>query len=291
MGVEKISVVNSFVYMNFFRSSISLKRKFSSDIIVNHLKGSESGISVVSLNRPKARNAIGKTLLTKLKQTISDIELDKNSRIIILKSNVKGVFCAGADLKERSKMNNTEVMDFVNSLRSVFTDWQNLEKPTIASIDGMALGGGLELAMACDLRVGSKKAILGLPETSLGVIPGAGGTQRLAQLVGVSKAKELIFTARKLNVQKSYSLGLLNEYTLEESSFLQALNLAKEILPKAPIALKMAKFAIDKGSNSISENFGMNVEQLCYAQIVPTKDRLEGIKAFKEKRLPNFIGE
>merc|ERR1712170_139875 len=271
MGVEKISVVNSFVYMNFFRSSISLKRKFSSDIIVNHLKGSESGISVVSLNRPKARNAIGKTLLTKLKQTISDIELDKNSRIIILKSNVKGVFCAGADLKERSKMNNTEVMDFVNSLRSVFTDWQNLEKPTIASIDGMALGGGLELAMACDLRAGS--------------------TQRLAQLVGVSKAKELIFTARKLNVQKSYSLGLLNEYTLEESSFLQALNLAKEILPKAPIALKMAKFAIDKGSNSISENFGMNVEQLCYAQIVPTKDRLEGIKAFKEKRLPNFIGE
>merc|ERR1712170_203938 len=250
MGVEKISVVNSFVYMNFFRSSISLKRKFSSDIIVNHLKGSESGISVVSLNRPKARNAIGKTLLTKLKQTISDIELDKNSRIIILKSNVKGVFCAGADLKERSKMNNTEVMDFVNSLRSVFTDWQNLEKPTIASIDGMALGGGLELAMACDLRVGSKKAILGLPETSLGVIPGAGGTQRLAQLVGISKAKELIFTAKRLDVKTSFELGLINRYTLEKESFRQALTLAKEILPNAPVALKMAKFAVNQGYNS-----------------------------------------
>jgi len=277
--------------MNSLKRVVTYVRKFSNEILVNHLKGNESGISVVSLNRPKARNAISKTLLAKLKQTILDLKIDKNSRIIILKSNVKGVFCAGADLKERSKMDNSEVLNFVNSLRSVFTDWENLEKPTIASIDGMALGGGLELAMACDLRVGNKKAILGLPETSLGVIPGAGGTQRLTQLVGISRAKELIFTARKLNVQKSFNLGLLNEYTLEESSFPQALNLAKEILPKAPIALKMAKFAIDRGFNSISGNFGMNVEQLCYAQIIPTKDRLEGIKAFKEKRLPRYSGE
>jgi len=189
--------------MNSFKKAISYIRRFSSEIVVNHLKGSESGISVVPLNRHKAKNAIGKTLLAKLEQTISDLKINKASRVIILKSSVKGVFCAGADLKERSKMNNSEVIDFVNSLRSVFTDWENLEKPTIASIDGVALGGGLELAMACDLRVGSKKTILGLPETSLGVIPGAGGTQRLTKLVGISKAKELIFTARRLDVQKS----------------------------------------------------------------------------------------
>lgn len=277
--------------MNSFYKKFFPIRRFSSEIKVNHLNGNKKGISVVSLNRPKARNAIGKVLLDELKQIISELKMNKTSRVVILKSGIENVFCAGADLKERSKMNDSEVVNFVNSLSSIFSDWEHLEKPTIACIDGIALGGGLELAMACDLRVGGKKAILGLPETSLGIIPGAGGTQRLPRLIGISKAKELIFTARRLDVQKSFHIGLLNQYTLEDSSYGQALLLAKEILPNGPIALKMAKFSINHGFNAISGNFGMNMEQLCYAQIIPTKDRLEGIKAFKEKRLPHYLGE
>merc|ERR1719159_895146 len=137
-------------------------------------------------------------------------------------------------------MSNNEVVNFVNSLSSTFKYLEHLEKPTIACIDGIALGGGLELAMACDLRVGGEKAILGLPETSLGIIPGAGGTQRLPRLIGISRAKELIFTAKKLDVQKSFHIGLLNQYTTEGSSYKQALRLAKDILPNGPIALQMA---------------------------------------------------
>jgi len=277
--------------MNLYYKRLFSVRKFTPEILVNHLNGNEFGISIISLNRPKAKNAIGKKLLNELKQTINNLKSNRTSRVVILKSSIKDVFCAGADLKERSRMKNSEVVNFVNSLRSVFEDWEHLGKPTIACIDGIALGGGLELAMACDLRVGGKKAVLGLPETSLGIIPGAGGTQRLPRLIGISRAKELIFTARRLDVQKSFHIGLINKYTLEESSYEEALVLAKEILPNGPIALKMAKFAIDHGFNATSGNFGMNMEQLCYNQIIPTKDRLEGIKAFKEKRLPQYLGE
>lgn len=280
-----------FAFSRFARHCSSIDRRFYSEISLQRLAGGDEGIVVVGLNRPKSRNALGKNLLDELAQVISELRFDKSARVIILKSEVDRVFCAGADLKERAIMNETEVSEFVHKLRSTFIDWEKLGQPTIACIDGAALGGGLELALACDLRCAGQNALLGLPETGLAIIPGAGGTQRLPRLIGVPRAKELIFTARRLNAEQANGFGLLNSVSSADSAMDDCLGLAREILPKGPVALRMAKEAIDSGMDAGSKASGMAVEKLCYAQIIPTKDRLEGIAAFKEKRAPVYRGE
>lgn len=218
------------------------------------------------------------------------VRFDPNARVVILKSDVEKVFCAGADLKERANMTQQEVSQFVWSLRSAFAGIENLPMPVIAAIEGAALGGGLELAMASDIRVAGGNAVLGLPETSLAIIPGAGGTQRLPRLIGSSRAKELIFTARRLSSEQAKDYGLV-EYAVEAgSAYEKALEIAKEITPNGPVALRMAKEAINRGMQADVAT-GMEIEKHCYAQVIPTKDRLEGIQAFKEKRKPQFKGE
>jgi len=270
--------------INFYSS-----RRFS-ELTVSRLAGDDKGIVCVSMNRPKA-NALSRSLIGAFQTTISELSEDKSARVIILTSSVDRVFCAGADLKERAIMNQDEVSEFVQQLRKTFTDWEKLSQPTIACIDGAALGGGLELALSCDLRVGGKGAMLGLPETGLAIIPGAGGTQRLPRLIGIPRAKELIFTGRRLNAQDAHYYGLLNNYNMECSGYEDALSLARQILPNGPVALKMAKVAIDDGMDAGSKLAGMEVEKRCYAGVIPTKDRLEGIAAFKEKRKPVYTGE
>ena len=175
-------------------------------------------------------------------------------------------------------------------LRSGFSELEQLPMPTIAAIEGAALGGGLEMALACDFRIAGAKALLGCPETGLAILPGAGGTQRLPRLVGLSKAKELIFTSRRIDADAAEKIGLIDYAVAEGHAYAKALDLAREILPNGPIGVRMAKEAIAKGLE-VDASTGMAIERACYAQVIPTKDRTEGLLAFKEKRKPVYRGE
>ncbi|XP_071321665.1 methylglutaconyl-CoA hydratase, mitochondrial isoform X2 [Trachinotus anak] len=227
-------------------------------------------------------------------EAVEDIKKNNKVRSVILCSLAPGIFCAGADLKERAKMHQSEVGPFVSKARALITELGNLPVPTIAAIDGAALGGGLEMALACDIRIASNTAKMGLVETKLAIIPGAGGTQRLPRVIGVSLAKELIFAARVVDGTEAYRLGLVSNSVEQNKSgdaaYLQALQLAREINPQGPIAIRMAKLAINQGIE-VDLSTGLAIEEACYAQVIPTKDRLEGLAAFKEKRRPHYKGE
>ncbi|ORY51264.1 ClpP/crotonase [Rhizoclosmatium globosum] len=247
------------------------------------------GIAVVSFNRPSTRNALGKTFMSQFRKGLAELRFDDSVRVVIVRSLVDRVFCAGADLKERAQMSPSEVSRFVHSLRASFAELEALPMPTIAAIDGAALGGGLEVALAADLRVAGAAAKLGLPETKLAIIPGAGGTQRLPRLVGLARAKELVFTGRVLDAKAAEKYGLVN-VAVDGVAYEKALEIAREILPAGPVATRMAKLAIDKGMQ-VDISSGMAIEQGCYAQIIPTEDRLEGLRAFREKRTPVYKGK
>ncbi|KAJ1968785.1 hypothetical protein IWQ62_001030 [Dispira parvispora] len=257
---------------------------------LEELSKENEGISVLNMNRPKAKNAISVQFLKEFRQCLDVLRYERPSRVVILRSLVDGVFCAGADLKERATMTNPEVKRFLGTLRQTFCDLETLPVPTIASIDGAAFGGGLEMALCCDMRVGGIHAKVGLTETGLAIIPGAGGTQRLPRLIGLSKAKELIYTAHICHADEAERIGLLNYAAPQESSYDKALELGRRIIPKGPIAIKMAKQALDQGVQ-LDLNSALTVEQLCYAQVIPTEDRLEGLRAFREKRTPVYKGQ
>jgi enoyl-CoA hydratase/carnithine racemase len=172
----------------------------------------------------------------------------------------------------------------------LFTSVEELPKPVIAAVNGYAFGGGLELALACDIRIASKTAIVGLTETSLAVIPGAGGTQRLPRVVGVARAKEMIFRARRISAQDGLDYGLFLEVTEPENLLKRALEIADEVAQNGPIALSQAKYAINKGVE-VSLPIGLAIESNAYAITIPTKDRTEGLTAFREKRKPVYTGE
>lgn len=260
------------------------------ELRVERLTGPDEGLVLLGLDRPAAKNALGRQLMDELRAALGALQHDRSARVVILHSLVPGVFCAGADLKERAGMTQPEVERFVKGLRAAFTALEDLPLPTIAAIEGAALGGGLELALACDLRVAGVEARLGLPETGLAIIPGAGGTQRLPRLIGRSKAKELIFTGRRLNGEEAAEAGVVDHAVSAGQALDRAMDLAREILPNGPIALKAAKAAINGGMD-LDRDSGLALERACYAQVIPTKDRLEGLAAFREKRKPVYKGE
>jgi len=201
----------------------------------------DNGLASIVLNRPERKNALGKTLVSELSNALDQISRDRSVRVVTISSRVPGVFCAGADLKERAEMAQDEVSDFVSSLRSCFSQISDLPQPTIAAIEGAALGGGLELALACDFRVVGEKAKLGLPETSLAIIPGAGGTQRLTRLVGLSRAKELVFTARKFGAREALEYGIADRLASDGlTAEAVAKKFAEEILPNVSPVSKIS---------------------------------------------------
>ncbi|XP_022095986.1 methylglutaconyl-CoA hydratase, mitochondrial-like [Acanthaster planci] len=264
------------------------------DLRVRYLEGDYSGVVVLALNRPEAKNSFSRNIVQLLKDAVSSITYDRNARVVILKSDVPGVFSAGADLKERAKMKPSEVGPFVSNARKLITDIGEMPMPVIAALDGVALGGGLELALSCDMRLAANTAKMGLVETRLAIIPGGGGTQRLPRLVNPAIAKELIFTARVFDGAEAERLGVVNRAVEQneqgDAAYMAALDLAKEITPQGPIAIKMAKAAINRGLE-VDLTSGMEFERTYYAQVIPTKDRIEGLTAFKEKRTPNYTGE
>lgn len=256
-------------------------------IIIEHR---EEGIVTLSLNRPDAANALSTQLLYELKQALYEIKYNPAVRVVIITGVGEKAFCAGADLKERVNMEPNEVRKTVNLIRLVVNKIEALPQPVIAAVNGVALGGGTELALACDIRIASDNAKFGLTETSLGIIPGAGGTQRLPRLIGKGRAKELILTARRIDANEAEVIGLV-EYNVHYSGLMdKALELARQIAKNGPIAVRQAKLAIDKGFD-VDLNTGLAIEQNAYEITIPTKDRLEGLQAFKEKRPPIYKGE
>jgi len=294
-GVEfaRVGMVSSLITRGL--ASVSPSPDMSKDLIVEHLEGEENkGIVVFGINRPKAMNALSKNLVANLEAAINAVKFDRNVRVLIIRSHAKGAFCAGADLKERATMSASEVGPFVARGREIIGAWDKLPMPVIAALDGVALGGGLEMALACDLRVASSDARLGLTETRLAIIPGGGGTQRLPRVVGLARAKELIYTARILRGQEAADIGLVNHCVEQnekgDAAYLRALQLAQEILPNGPVGVAMAKVAINKGTE-VDLGSGLGFEEACYAQVIPTSDRIEALTAFKEKRKPVFKGQ
>ncbi|MEJ9210421.1 enoyl-CoA hydratase [Bacillus smithii] len=245
-------------------------------------------IAIVVLNRPEAANALSKQLLSELKQLLHTIKEHNDIQTVIMTGSGP-FFCAGADLKERKGMDEEEVKQAVQQIRSVITEVENVPQPTIAAINGAAMGGGLELALACDIRIAAQDAKLGLTETSLGIIPGAGGTQRLPRLIGKGRAKELIFAARKISGAEAETLGLV-EYAVEAERVLEkAFELAKEFVENAPLSLRQAKIAVNKGMETDIMT-GLKIEELAYNALLNSSDRIEGLKAFQEKRQPRYTG-
>jgi methylglutaconyl-CoA hydratase len=216
---------------------------------------------------------------------------DRTLRAVILTGAGGQAFCAGADLKERQGMDMEEVRDFLSLYRVCFRDVDSLDKPVIAAIDGVAFGGGLELALACDLRVASRTSQIGLTETSLGIIPGAGGTQRLTRIVGPARAKELVLFARRLSAAEAHALGIVNVLADEgETALERAIRWVEPLLTAAPIAIAASLDAID-ASSDLSLEDGLSHERECYERTLVSKDRLEALAAFAAKRKPTFTGE
>lgn len=251
--------------------------------ISNHL-------AFVTINRPEQLNCFDYETLVELETIIEDIKLDKDIRAVIFTGAGEKAFSAGADLKERRTLNEKEVRRNVGKIRDVFNMIEELPQPTIAAINGYALGGGFELALVCDFRYAVKTAIMGLTEVSWAIIPGAGGTQRLSRLIGTSKAKELILTARKINAEQAFDLGILNKVVDEHELNNSSVALAEEIMKNGPLAVTQAKYAINYGAN-VDVQTGLAIESKAYEVIIPTKDRIEALDAFREKRPPQFKGE
>jgi enoyl-CoA hydratase/carnithine racemase len=245
---------------------------------------------LLTVDRPDVYNCLNLETLQTLRRLIAEIALDKDIRVVIVTGAGDKAFCSGADLKERRTMSEQQVQLYIRTIRDTFSELEKLPKPVIAAINGLALGGGTELALACDLRVMSETAQMGLTETALGIIPGAGGTQRLPRLVGKGVAKELIFSARRVLPQEALAIGLVNRVVPADQLMESTLSLAQDIAANAPIALAQAKFAIDCGLE-VDLASGLQIESNAYQLLIPTKDRLEGLEAFKEKRKPVYRGE
>lgn len=248
------------------------------------------GIAVITLNRPEAANSLSKQMLQDLREVLQELKADRAIRVIVLTGAGDKAFCAGADLKERQGMSESETKETVRLIGTVINEVEALPQPVIAALNGGAFGGGLELALASDLRIGVIEATYGLTETSLAIIPGAGGTQRLPRLIGPGKAKEMIYMAKRLTAEEAKEIGIL-EYVVSRSElFAKAIEIATAMAKNGPLALIQAKKAINKGLE-VDLATGLKIEELAYQALIPTKDRLEGLKAFTEKRLPEYKGK
>lgn len=247
-------------------------------------------VLVVTLNRPNAANSLNLDTLKKGAILVRDLYYDRSVRVVILTGSGDRVFSAGADLKERKGMSMAQVRQYIQTIRDTFTQIENLPQPVICAMNGSAMGGGMELALACDIRIAVPTAKMGLTETSLGIIPGGGGTQRLPRLVGRGRAKEMIFTAETVDAETALTYGLVNHVVPRKDLMKKAMEIAEKICNNAPIAVTQAKFAVNRGME-MDISSGLSLESAAYEVCIPTTDRVEALEAFLEKRKPDFKGE
>jgi len=247
-----------------------------------------SGLRLLTIDRPPV-NALGRGLVEALGQALGSLREDAEARCLVLRSGGKH-FCAGADLKERQGMTLDEVRAFVPMLAGVCNSVASMPFPTIAAVKGTAAGGGCELALACDLRVLADDAQLGLRETALAILPGAGGTQRLSRIAGPARAKRWIFTARMHAAKDALADGVADAVVPAASLDDEAIALAAVIAANGPVAIRLAKKAIEGGSD-LSMDEGLALEWRCYQGVLGTADREEALAAFADKRPPRFTGK
>ncbi|MCP3944285.1 MAG: enoyl-CoA hydratase [Desulfobacteraceae bacterium] len=244
---------------------------------------------LLTLNRPQVMNCLNFDLLYALQNQIDTIQYRTDIRCVIITGFGEKSFCAGADLKERATLPPDKVKEFIFTIRNLLTSIQNLPLPVIAAINGIALGGGTEVALASDIRIAASTASMGLTETRLAIIPGGGGTQRLPRIIGVAKAKELIFTGRRVDADEALEIGLVNQVVPRQNLLDTCMEMADMIAQTGPIAVEMAKYAIDKGIETDLAT-GLAIESNAYRVTIPTEDRIEGLTAFREKRKPVYKG-
>lgn len=252
----------------------------------------EDGVAILRLNRPDRMNTIGGSMKEDLdKAFFTLIRNDPKVRCVIVTGVGDRAFCAGADIKERAGNRPHPAEYFVRQqyTHDLFRRIERFELPVIAAINGVALGGGLEIALCCDIRIAASHARLGLPEVKLGVIPAAGGTQRLPRVIGESAAKELIFTARLLQADEAKAMGLVSEVIEPAKLMDRAMELAQTIASQPPLAVAFAKNAINTGLQ-VGIDAGLEYERYAAAMLMDTEDRKEGMRAFVEKRRPVFQG-
>jgi len=246
--------------------------------------------AILTLNRPEVMNCLNFELLYALRDAIDSLQYRTDIRTVIITGKGDKSFCAGADLKERASLTPDQVKKFILTIRNLLTSLQNLPMPVISAVNGTALGGGTEVALASDIRIASETASMGLTETRLAIIPGGGGTQRLPRIIGVAKAKELIFTGRRVDAKEALDMGLVNKVTSPETLLAECLKMADMIAETGPIAVEMAKYAIDRGIETDLAT-GLAIESNAYRVTIPTEDRVEGLTAFREKRKPQYKGK
>lgn len=246
----------------------------------------QDNIAIVKINRPEALNALNKELLKELEELFYELGEDDRIKVVIITGEGKA-FVAGADIAQMKDMTAIQAREFAKLGQGVFSLVESMEKPVIAAINGFALGGGSELALACDIRIASDKAKLGQPEVNLGIIPGFGGTQRMSRLIGTSKAKMLIYTGDIIDAQTAFSYGLVNKVVPAEELMKEVFDLARKIVSKGPSAIKFAKAVINKGIQAdlpTGSSYEMDAFSLCFS----TGEAKEGMSAFLEKRKPDW---
>ncbi len=252
------------------------------------IKGKENGVTILTMNRPEVNNAMNEESWDELGQIIDQIEQDNAVRAVIITGAGPKSFISGADIRTLQKKGPLQIIG--GRAQKVLDKLEACTKPTIAAINGYAFGGGLEITLACDIRIASENARFGMPELSLGIIPGAGGTQRLTRIVGLGRAKEIILTGRTIRPEEAINIGLISSFVSQAKLIEEAERYAAMLIDKGPVALNLAKKAI-RAAMSTDQESGMLIELLANSLLCGTKDKDEGLAAFFEKRTPQYKGE
>ncbi|PRA00209.1 enoyl-CoA hydratase [Arthrobacter sp. MYb224] len=249
------------------------------------LRSDADGVAWLTINRPESLNAMNQHVIARMHGLLDEIELDSAIEVVVFTGAGDKSFVAGADINELAARSPIDALG--GRMQNLYDRIAKYPKPTVAAVNGFAFGGGHELALCCDVRIGSTQALFALPETGLGIIPSAGGTQRLARIVGIGRATDMILTGRRLDAFQALQAGLITELVEADELMASAQKLARKIASKGPLAIKLAKLVVSRGFD-VDHETGMLLEQLAQALAYSSEEKQEGTRAFLEKRRPDF---